>query len=176
MNTANESTVTPNIANEATEAPATPQVNHRARAIEMIEKALAPLLEFRAFMQTHPQFTAAEFSDRWEQFSEDHFRMYAGLATDEVYNVRGGSERLNFPLEKLPDRFIDPKAPVRQQLQAAIDAVAEHGDGLLAFLRTDPDGFDLLGYGTALHRVEKAIDRWGNRYLIGNMIVELMTS
>ncbi|MFA5028917.1 MAG: hypothetical protein WC713_13685 [Candidatus Methylomirabilota bacterium] len=150
-----------------------PEVNHRAQAIQVIEKTMAPLFELRGFMQEHPDFTAAQFSGLWMKF-EGGFENGFRLATDEVYNARGGSERIEFTRAQLPARFIDPTAPVRQRAQALVGAIAEQCEAMLTFVRSDPDGFDPAAYCTALDQVTKAVSRWGK--LLGDIPYELMSA
>jgi hypothetical protein len=173
MKKLNKSAVAPEGVAETRETSGQPEVNHRARAIQVIEKTMAPLFELRQFMQEHPDFTAAQFSGLWMKF-EAGFEGGLRLATDEVYNARGGSERIEFTRAKLPSRFIDPAAPVRQRALALVGAIVEQCEAMLTFLRNDPDGFDPAGYCTALDQVTKAVSLWGK--LLGDIPYELMSA
>ena len=173
MKTRNVSAVTPEVSAKTRGTSGQPEVNHRTRAIQVIEKTMAPLFDLRGFMQEHPDFTAAQFSGLWMKFERD-FENGLRLATDEVYNARGGSERIEFARAKLPSRFIDPAAPVRQRAQALVGAIAEQCEAMLTFLRSNPDGFDPAGYCTALDQVTKAVSRWGK--LLGDIPYELMSA
>ena len=173
MKTLNKSTVTPEVVGETRGASGQPEVNHRTRAIQVIEKTMAPLFELRGFMQEHPDFTADQFSGLWMKF-EEGLEGGLRLATDEVYNARGGSERIEFTRAKLPSRFIDPAAPVRQRAQTLVAAIAEQCEAMLTFLRNDPKGFDPASYCTALDQVTKAVSLWGK--LLGDIPYELMSA
>jgi len=83
------------------------------------------------------------------------------LATPEVSTATGGSQRIETTRAMLASRLTDPVAPVSQRALALIGATMEQGKAMLAFLRSDPKGFDLAGYCTALDQATKAVSFWG---------------
>lgn len=120
MKTINESAVAPEAVAKTRGTSGQPEVNHRARASQVIEKTMAPLCDLRGFMQERPDFRAAQFSGLWMKF-EAGFEGGLRLATHGVYSAKGGSERIECTRAKLPSRFIDPAAPVRQRAWPSLE-------------------------------------------------------